>query len=416
MDEVEEADLPQPFYGGDDEQRIDEEETEALGEVDEASMDVVSDEMNSARSNWLARGTKRQRAQRQQQGSNEDQVGSTDEQLSLEQQRQEQRQRQQQNQPITSRRRPWRPPSPLTAKDFLIRQVLGFSGGRDGSIAVGDLVEPGRTLLRFHVRDAKAASVDLRNVLDRYLVERLFSGRLKASSPSPSLEEREDNAAIDGPDAAVSGASTASPSEGASDSCVAFITGDENETDEAVGSDPDWNLEEACGDDIAAEQLRSSSSGVTRPLATLLFSCNGRGRSMFSEPNHDSAQFQRSLLGEGVEIGSSGLMGGVRRLAAATEGGAVAASMAEVPENEEAEGIGGDGGEGTVGPRRLGTPPVPLSGFFCSGEIAPVGARGVSASDGEGSGSCKTYLHGFTSVFAIIYDKSPAAAQTEQKS
>ena len=25
---------------------------------------------------------------------------------------------------------------------------------------------------------------------------------------------------------------------------------------------------------------------------------------------------------------------------------------------------------------------------------------------GEGSGSCRTYLHGFTSVFAVIYDKS----------
>ena len=56
---------------------------------------------------------------------------------------------------------------------------------------------------------------------------------------------------------------------------------------------------------------------------------------------------------------------------------------------------------------KKGVPPVPLAGFFCSGEIAPVGARGVSASDGEGSGSCRTYLHGFTSVFAVIYDKSP---------
>ena len=99
----------------------------------------------------------------------------------------------------------------------------------------------------------------------------------------------------------------------------------------------------------------------------------------------------------------------------AAKEGAVAASMAEAPE-KEAEGIGG-GGERAIGPRRLGIPPVPLNGFFCSGEIAPVGARGVSASDGEGSGSCKTYLHGFTSVFAIIYDKSPAAtAKTEQNS
>ena len=104
--------------------------------------------------------------------------------------------------------------------------------------------------------------------------------------------------------------------------------------------------------------------------------------------------FELIDVGEGVEIGSSGLMGGVRRLAAATEGGAVAASMAEVPENEEAEGIGGDGGEGTVGPRRLGTPPVPLSGFFCSGEIAPVGARGVSATGTRARAQCKLVCPG----------------------
>ena len=266
-------------------------------------MDVVSDEMNSARSNWLARGTKRQRAQRQQQGSNEDQVGSTDEQLSLEQQRQEQRQRQQQNQPITPRRLPWRPPSPLTAKDFLIRQVLGFSGGRDGSIAVGDLVEPGRTLLRFHVRDAKAASVDLRNVLDRYLVERLFSGRLKASSPSPSLEEREDNAALDGPDAAISGASTASLAEG-SDSCVAFIIGDKREG-RGCRPDPDWNLEEACGG-ISRQSnygCSSGSRGRSPPFSPAMAEVEACSANRIM-----AARSSKGLLGEGVEIGSSGLM------------------------------------------------------------------------------------------------------------
>jgi small ligand-binding sensory domain FIST len=73
-----------------------------------------------------------------------------------------------------------------------------------------------------------------------------------------------------------------------------------------------------------------------RPAGALLFSCNGRGRTMFDGPDHDS-----------------------RALAAA---------------------LGGDG----------------LAGFFCGGEIGPVGGR--------------TFLHGFTATAAIFLDADGGAA------
>ena len=63
------------------------------------------------------------------------------------------------------------------------------------------------------------------------------------------------------------------------------------------------------------------------PSGALLFACNGRGTGLFGAPNCDTEQFSRQLG------------------------------------------------------------PVPLGGFFCNGEIGPVGQT--------------TFLHGFTSVFGI---------------
>ncbi len=74
---------------------------------------------------------------------------------------------------------------------------------------------------------------------------------------------------------------------------------------------------------------------ATPPAGALLFSCTGRGRHLFGAPNHDSAAFRRAL---------------------------------------------GD---------------VPLGGFFCGGEIGPVGDA--------------THLHGYTSSFGIF---RPAGATT----
>jgi len=66
----------------------------------------------------------------------------------------------------------------------------------------------------------------------------------------------------------------------------------------------------------------------TAPIGALMFACTGRGEGLYGEPNFDSHLFHRYF------------------------------------------------------------PAVPLSGFFCNGEIGPVGGS--------------TFLHGFTSVFGII--------------
>ncbi|MEM7066611.1 MAG: FIST N-terminal domain-containing protein [Cyanobacteria bacterium P01_B01_bin.77] len=82
-------------------------------------------------------------------------------------------------------------------------------------------------------------------------------------------------------------------------------------------------------DDLASllDTYRIDHQECTSPSGALLFACNGRGTSLFDAPNCDTEQFSRQLG------------------------------------------------------------PIPLGGFFCSGEIGPVGKT--------------TFLHGFTSVFGI---------------
>jgi small ligand-binding sensory domain FIST len=82
-------------------------------------------------------------------------------------------------------------------------------------------------------------------------------------------------------------------------------------------------------------QTEQAALGGTAPAAALLCSCNGRGVGLFGQPDHDA-----------------------RRIA---------------------EGLG----------------PVPLAGFFCNGEIGPVGG--------------KTFLHGFTASLALFVPKRLAA-------
>lgn len=79
--------------------------------------------------------------------------------------------------------------------------------------------------------------------------------------------------------------------------------------------------------DTLLEQY-SASQGGDRPAGALLFSCLGRGTHLYGRPDHDSDLFRR----------------------------------------------------------RLGA--IPVGGFFCSGEIGPVGQS--------------TYLHGFTSSFGLF--------------
>ena len=86
---------------------------------------------------------------------------------------------------------------------------------------------------------------------------------------------------------------------------------------------------------------RYSSGGAPKqPLAAFQFSCNGRGSNMYSEKNYDSSTFSAVVSD------------------------------------------------------------APSGGFFCNGELAPVGAAGLSNAGGT------THLHGFTSVWAMVYDTS----------
>jgi small ligand-binding sensory domain FIST len=79
----------------------------------------------------------------------------------------------------------------------------------------------------------------------------------------------------------------------------------------------------------ADEDLRELIGGVSeKPSAALLFTCNGRGTNLFDAPDHDAQAVQ--------------------------------------------QGFGG----------------IPLAGFFCAGELGPVGG--------------KNFLHGFTASLALF--------------
>jgi small ligand-binding sensory domain FIST len=92
----------------------------------------------------------------------------------------------------------------------------------------------------------------------------------------------------------------------------------------------------AADEDLAAllDQARQQLAG-TRVHGACLCACNGRGRGLFGEPNHDAQLIQRTLG------------------------------------------------------------PLPLAGFFCNGEIGPVGGR--------------NHLHGYTASLALFVESLDAA-------
>jgi small ligand-binding sensory domain FIST len=84
-------------------------------------------------------------------------------------------------------------------------------------------------------------------------------------------------------------------------------------------------------EDLARMLDRSRATDAGRPRGALLFSCLGRGAGLFGRPDHDTDLFEEKLG------------------------------------------------------------PAPLGGFFCNGEIGPVGGT--------------TFLHGYTSAFALFREK-----------
>lgn len=88
---------------------------------------------------------------------------------------------------------------------------------------------------------------------------------------------------------------------------------------------------ETSAEDLEVLLMRYGQQGLPTPAGALMFSCLGRGEGLYGEPNFDSQLFTE-YVGE-----------------------------------------------------------VPIAGFFCSGEIGPVGGS--------------TFLHGYTSVFGIFRSK-----------
>jgi small ligand-binding sensory domain FIST len=121
---------------------------------------------------------------------------------------------------------------------------------------------------------------------------------------------------------------------GADPESGAIAVGDEVE----VGQTVQFHVRDA---DSADEDLRRSlerevaTLGGRRAAGALLFTCNGRGSRMFSEPDHDAGLLAK-LLGE-----------------------------------------------------------VPVAGFFCAGELGPVGGQ--------------NFLHGFTASIALFPGEMPAS-------
>lgn len=91
----------------------------------------------------------------------------------------------------------------------------------------------------------------------------------------------------------------------------------------------------AAEEELRRMLARRRHASPHRPAGALLFSCVGRGAGLFGHPDHDTSLFEEQLG------------------------------------------------------------PAPLGGFFCNGEIGPVGGR--------------TYLHGYTSAFALF--REPRAGE-----
>jgi small ligand-binding sensory domain FIST len=105
------------------------------------------------------------------------------------------------------------------------------------------------------------------------------------------------------------------------------------------GDRPEWRHVQVRDADSADEDLRrtlqreAAALGARRAAGALLFTCNGRGSRLFAEPDHD------------------------------------AGLLAEV----------------------LGK--IPVAGFFCAGELGPVGGQ--------------NFLHAFTASIAVFPDTAP---------
>ncbi len=125
-----------------------------------------------------------------------------------------------------------------------------------------------------------------------------------------------------------------------------------------VGQTVQFHLRDAATADEDLGLLLDGQKLYGPPAGAMLFTCNGRGKRLFGEPNHDAAAVSRAfaLPEPGEQLAKAGRK--VAHAPAAGEPGSL--------------------------------PLVPLAGFFAAGEIGPVG-------DG-------VFLHGQTAALALFRD------------
>jgi small ligand-binding sensory domain FIST len=125
-----------------------------------------------------------------------------------------------------------------------------------------------------------------------------------------------------------------------------------------VGQTVQFHLRDATTADEDLALLLDGQKLYGPPAGAMLFTCNGRGKRLFGEPNHDAAAVSRAfaLAEPGEQLAKAG-----RKVAPAP--------------------VSGEPGA---------VPAIPLAGFFAAGEIGPVG-------DG-------VFLHGQTAALALFRD------------
>jgi small ligand-binding sensory domain FIST len=118
----------------------------------------------------------------------------------------------------------------------------------------------------------------------------------------------------------------------------------------------------------AARLFYHQPSTIPRPLAALQISCVARGTGLFRIPNADVTQLQELVVQQNNPVSNDG------------------------------------GGS------------IPIGGFFANGEIGPVGLAGFSPPSQIGGGAVtnknNNYIHGFTTVAAILCETTTASSGT----
>ena len=219
--------------------------------------------------------------------------------------------------------------APYPDVDYLIQPVLGVDGR--GGLYLGARVEPGVTRLQFYVRDEEAVGEEISLWLSRYKLER-------------GLVERS----------------------------VASGSGDSPSEQRAAGDSPSEQ-----GAPLDGDSPSELSAPLAAPLAAFQFSCEFRGRNIYSAPGTPSLSSHTSRPH-------------TSRLS----------PLPSRPLNPfHTRFVHAD--QDSVAVREALGQALPTGGFFSSGgELGPLGIKGI----GELPEEAPTFLHRFTTCLALVYD------------